>query len=554
MDKQWHRVLSRQLRRSGFDDSSKITDNWHDFLKKVSKSYYDMDETLEFINRSIEISSEEMRELQAKLENKNDRLKSLVYSDVLTGLGNRKLFLDKFREMLNDRDEADDLLVLMYLDLDEFKRINDTMGHDVGDSLLKIVGKRLTACIGDVGVVARIGGDEFVVMMPNTSRWGQVVRLAERILEELSKPMELQRQLITIEASIGITIAPCDGTNVNELMKNADLAMYHAKDQGRNNFQFYHPGMQAEARERLQLENELRRALDTAEFTVHYQPLVRLRDHEITGVEAFARWIRPNGVVVSPRRFIPLAEERGLISKLSSEIFKLVFNDAARLFKLAPGLNVSLNLSSHEVYDPEFPDRVTRFSEERGVPIHQLQLEINEQIFQNSTETLVQKIHQLKDIGVSIVMDDLGTSALSLRSLRSLPIDILKISAEFLRDITSDDKSLGVISAIMKMAHKLRITIVAKGIDHRKQLEIMTKRGCDLVQGHLFSDPVDIERLCALIEDMGIQGYLYTHPLGWISCPPNGDQPGAKTAPSCLSLSQSSLSFYRRHAPPGLLL
>ena len=492
--------------------------------------------------------------LRRVVDEKVAELESFAHSDALTGLGNRKLFLDRLEAMLERCQETNEMLALMFLDLDQFKRINDTIGHDAGDALLKTIAQRLVDSVREVDIIARLGGDEFVVMMPETPRWGRVVSTAECILNIVGEPVELQGEIVTIGTSIGITIAPVDGTDAGELMKNADLAMYHAKEQGRNNFQFYNPSMKAKVQKRLQMENKLRAALDAEEITVHYQPLVRLLNHRIVGVEAFVRWFDHDDEEIPTNEFIPLAEERGLIARVGDQVLKIIHRDACNIQKLAPNIKFSVNLSPVEFCDPDFLERITGFLETTDFSPSNLQFEIFEGAFSHNSTGVNGKLDTLKKLGISVAIDDFGISASSLSILKRLHANVLKIGREFLYDIPNDQSDVEIVSALVAMAHKLGLKVVAEGIERREQLEMIARSGCDFAQGNLFSKPLDVNEFCDVLEQVGLEGYLFTQPLAWIGSNLTRHTDETENGNFVDPFVQSSAPFFRRHQGPRFLL
>lgn len=435
----------------------------------------------------------------------------LAYYDSLTGLANRVLFKDRLSNALSYADRHHQHLATLFIDLDRFKVINDTLGHTVGDRLLTHVAERLSESVrqsDSVGrhadhepphALARLGGDEFTILLTALPAPEDAGRVARRILESLAHPFSIDGHEIFISASIGISIFPTDGSTVEALLKNADTAMYHAKEQGRNNCQFYSSGLNAAAAERLDLENELRRALEREEFLVFYQPKLNIHSRKILGAEALVRWKHPKRGVVPPGVFLNAAIDTGLIRPMD----EWVLREACRQVKAwevagLPPITVSANVSNSLFHGRTLPTTVADALRESGLNSSQLELELTESIAMRDVEASVTMLEGLRTMGVRLSIDDFGTGYSSLSYLQRFPLSRLKIDQSFVRDLLTNENNVKITRAIIAMAHSLNLSVLAEGVETEGQLAKLREEGCDEVQGYLFSRPVcaeDFERL-----------------------------------------------------------
>jgi len=448
-----------------------------------------------------------------------DQVRHLAYHDSLTGLGNRLLFKERLALALREAKLEGHLVGLMFLDIDHFKVINDTLGHSAGDELLEHVSDRLITCVrlrdritglAD-STVCRLGGDEFTILLTDVKDEAQITRVAERILQSLAHPFEIRGQEIAIGGSIGITIWPNDGEDVEALLRNSDTAMYHAKKKGRNNYQFYTESMKEAAYKRLKLENKLRRAIERDEFHVFYQPKLELESGRITGIEALARWRDPELGFVLPDDFIPLAEEIGSILAIGEWVLRTAARQNAEWIAAGlPPVRVSVNLSPHQIEDRSFVETVRHILEETGLDPAQLELEITESTLMDDEEVAVQLLRELKELGISLSLDDFGTGYSSLSYLRLLPIDTLKIDRSFVRRIANDEDDAALVGAIISMAKALRLRVVVEGVETEQQRDCLYELGCDEIQGFLFSVPLAANSAAALLKSHHEQ--LQAHP------------------------------------------
>lgn len=427
-------------------------------------------------------------------------LHRLAFYDPLTGLANRQLFRDRLAHVVRRSRRSQEPAALMFLDLDGFKRINDTLGHDAGDQLLEHVARWLTGCVREEDSVGRLGGDEFVVLLSRISGPEATARVAETILRRLCQRVRLNEHEVNITVSIGVTMIPHDSEDPGVLMKYADLAMYRAKERGRNNYQFFTPAMNLQAARRLLQQEELTRALDEDRFVLHYQPKVDIQSQQVVGVEAFLRWQHPERGIISAQQFIPLAEETGLIVRLGEMALRQACIQIQALERAGfERLRVAVNLSVRQVTDPGFLDLFRQIITETGVVPERLELELPAPLLNEEPHALRVLLNALRDTGARLILDDFGTGACSLAALQQMPLDAVKIDDRFIRDIPYNSNATDVASAVIALARKLRLTVVAEGVETPHQLEFLQQAGCAQCQGNLFSHPLDEDSLISYL-------------------------------------------------------
>ncbi|MFI7857890.1 EAL domain-containing protein [Pseudomonas promysalinigenes] len=423
------------------------------------------------------------------------RIHRLAYYDALTHLPNRTLFQDRLHTALQQAERQKSWVVLMFLDLDRFKPINDSLGHAAGDRMLKDMALRLLACVDEDDTVARMGGDEFTLLLqPRATRdmaLNRAIHVAENILGGLVRPFVLEGREFFVTASIGIALSPQDGNELSQLMKNADTAMYHAKERGKNNFQFYQTEMNASALERLELESDLRHALEQNEFILYYQPQFSGDGKRLTGAEALLRWRHPTRGLVPPGDFIPVIEELGLVVDVGDWVLREASRQLKHWHKNKVRVpKVSVNISARQFSDGQLGTRIATILEETNLPPACLELELTESILMREVDEAMQILASLKNLGLSIAVDDFGTGYSSLNYLKQFPIDVLKIDRTFVDGLPEGEQDAQIARAIIAMAHSLNLAVIAEGVETHEQLEFLREHGCDEVQGYLFGRPM----------------------------------------------------------------
>jgi diguanylate cyclase (GGDEF)-like protein len=428
------------------------------------------------------------------------QIERLAYEDALTGLANRVRFEDRLGIALAAARRESHPLAVLFIDLDRFKVVNDSLGHKVGDVLLQQVADRLLPLIRLSDTLARVGGDEFVLLLSKIDQRESAGIVARKIQETFRKPFRIGLRELFVTPSIGISVFPEDGDDADALVKNADVAMYVAKQRGRDNYQFYSRSGQRGGLERLELESKLHHAIDNEEFRVHFQPHVSLRNGVITGMEALVRWKHPTRGILLPADFISLAEDSGLIVDLGMLVLKLACRQArAWRNKGYRDLSIAVNLSIRQLQEADFASRVQDVLEETALPPGQLRLEITESVAMQNLDISIEALGKLKRLGVGITMDDFGTGYSSLSYLKILPVDTLKIDRSFIRDVARDTNDASIVRASIVLAHELRLRVVAEGVETPDQLHFLRQHQCDEVQGFLFSPAVPAEKLEALL-------------------------------------------------------
>ncbi|MGI4765001.1 MAG: putative bifunctional diguanylate cyclase/phosphodiesterase [Janthinobacterium lividum] len=418
--------------------------------------------------------------------------------DALTGLANRSAFQARLKEAHVRLDRNSEGFAVLAVDLDRFKQVNDTLGHPVGDSLLRKVAERLEATLRPTDTVARFGGDEFAVIQGGVSSVADADVLARRIVDLLGRAYVVDGHLINIGASVGIALAPTDGADPDVLMKNADLALYRAKKDGRDRFRFFEPEMNARMQERRSLELDLRKALALHEFELVYQPQMNLETDQLVGCEALIRWRHPTRGTVSPAEFIPLAEEIGLIIPIGEWVVRTACKEAARW---PAGLTIAVNLSPAQFKSKKLVEMVASALRSSGLAPHRLELEITEGLLLQENEANLATLHALRDLGLRISMDDFGTGYSSLSYLRSFPFDKIKIDRSFISGETSGADSMAIIGAIASLGASFGMTTVAEGVETPEQMQRIRTEGCTDVQGYLISRPISAADIATLFAD-----------------------------------------------------
>ena len=429
------------------------------------------------------------------------QIEQLATKDALTGLPNRVLLHDRLEQGIANANRKGEKLALMFIDLDRFKTINDSLGHHTGDLLLQAVAERLSLCVRKGDTLARLGGDEFIVALYELADVENVMLIAQKMLAAVSEPLEIGGYLLSTACSIGIGLFPSDGEDVATLMRNADTAMYHAKEKGRNNYQFFSSEMNVRAVERLHLENELRLAVQQGQFSLHYQPQVSIATGKIVGIEALARWIHPKtGIEVSPNRFIHVAEETGLIVPIGEWVLRSACAQAKAWHDLGHDkLRVTVNVSMGQFRGPRsLVDTISRALADTGLPARCLELEMTESLIFHNVEENIRLLAALGEMGTRIAIDDFGTGYSSLSYLKQLPVDTIKIDSSFIRDIFTDPSDAAIVAAIIAMARRLKLRVIAEGVETKEQLVALAELQCDEYQGFYFSRPLSAEQLTGM--------------------------------------------------------
>ena len=445
--------------------------------------------------------------LQATVRDITERKKAeslmyhLAHYDALTGLPNRTLFLDRLGQEIKKSNRSGLELTLLYIDLDQFKEVNDTLGHHVGDALLLDAAQRIAACVRETDTVARLGGDEFIVILAELGDPTHVERVAQAIIRTLTEPFQVGGETVYISASIGITLYPSDAADAENLLKNADQAMYVAKDGGRNRFSYFTSLLQEKALARSQLVKDLRGALAGGQFRVHFQPIVELATGAVGKAEALIRWQHPERGMVNPAEFIPLAEETGLINEIGDWVFRESVHWAKRWNELSPqGFQVSVNKSPVQFLAEIHHDDWLDYLRELDVPGECVTVEITEGLLLNAASGVTDKLLRFRDAGIQVSIDDFGTGYSALSYLKKFDIDYLKIDQSFVRNLVSDSSDLALSEAIIVMAHKLGLKVIAEGVETPEQRRLLAEAGCDYGQGYLFSKAVTPEEFELLLK------------------------------------------------------
>ena len=420
--------------------------------------------------------------------------------DALTKLPNRTLFTDRLNHALGESKRNNHKLAILFLDLDRFKNVNDTLGHDVGDLLLKEAAERLENCMRSSDTVARMDSNEFTIILTcdPTSRSCSIV--AKKIINAIYQPFYLNGMECSVSASIGISMSPSDGNNVETLMKNADVAMYQAKSAGRNNYQFYSPSMNVKALERLTLESDLRNALERNDLILHYQPQIDINTRKIIGSEVLVRWNHISRGLVYPNDFIPFAEETGIITQIDHSVIRNACNQNNLWQKMGlPPLSMAVNISARQFRQKNLVELISNYLNESGISSKCLVLELTESSIMENADIAVTMMKKLKEMHVNLAIDDFGIGYSSLNMLKYLPIDKLKIDRSFVRDVTCNASDAAIVTAIISMAHGLGLKVIAEGVETNEQFEFLRSLNCDVVQGFLFSKPVVADEFRELI-------------------------------------------------------
>ncbi len=429
-----------------------------------------------------------------------DTIRQMAYYDSLTGLPNRNLLNDRLAVALANAARNQQKVAILFLDLDHFKTINDSLGHEAGDHLLQQVSLRIKEVLRKQDTIARMGGDEFIILIPGLTDTDHTARLAEKILDAVTPVFKIGDNELYIGCSIGISIFPDDGMEIKTLLKNSDLAMYRAKEKGRNTFELYTPSMNFKAMERLAVEKNLRKALDREEFELYYQPKINLKSGKIAGVEALIRWDSPELGIVMPNQFIHIAEETRLIIQMGHWVF-LTACQQLKLWQKAglPEIPISVNLSVVQFTHPNLVSEISKILKQTNTPPHHLELEITESVLMQDTTLAISILNKLSELGIKISIDDFGTGFSSLNYLKNLPMDYLKIDQTFIKDFNLQTNA-AITKAIVTLAQSLNLKTIAEGVETEEQRKFLTELNCDEAQGFLFSKPIPKDEMGELLK------------------------------------------------------
>lgn len=440
-------------------------------------------------------------ERETLLEEKSEQLLHLAHHDHLTGLPNRTLFKDRLSQAIIASKRHEKEFALLFIDLDKFKTINDSLGHNVGDKVLVEASSRLKRCVRDEDTIARLGGDEFTIILQGVKNIHDISNISQKIVNEMREPVIVKEHSLYISASIGISLFPKDASSSDELIKYADTAMYKAKEEGRDNYQYYASQMTAYAFEKVVMDTSLRIAIKEEQFVVYYQPQIDVKTEKIIGMEALVRWRHPTLGLVPPGKFIPLAEESGLII----DIDKQVRRDAMKQFALwyKEGLNpgkLSVNLAMKQLNEKDFLIQLSNIMEELGFNSDWLELEVTEGQVMNNPELSIEKLKTIHAKGIDLAIDDFGTGYSSLSYLKKLPLTKLKIDQSFVRDIPQDEDDVAITKAIIALGKSLKLKLIAEGVEEESQKQFLIENGCDFIQGYLYSKPIEADEMTQMLK------------------------------------------------------
>jgi diguanylate cyclase (GGDEF)-like protein/PAS domain S-box-containing protein len=435
------------------------------------------------------------------LKKANQKMEHLALFDPLTGLANRRLFIERLHHSVLNARRHKKITALLFLDLDQFKRINDTLGHQAGDKLLLTIADRLQTCVRPQDTVARLGGDEFTILLNDITDIESIPNITKNILTKLKEPIKLGKHEIIVSTSIGITLSPNDSINSETLMKNADLALYMAKDNGRDGYHFFTESLNIRANKLLETENELREAIKHGDFYLNYQPQINLKTGEISSVEALIRWKHPVKGEISPYEFIPIAEETGLIVQIGQWVLNQACLEIQELNnQTGKSLRVAINLSSRQFEDPDLVTIVGKALSVSGLAAENLEIEVTESMLMKDMNSAIKQLNEIKSTGSTLTIDDFGSGYSSLSYLKSLPVDTLKIDQSFVYDIPEDLNAMEIASAVIAIAHKLNLRVVAEGVENIDQRDFLVINGCDFAQGYFFSRPLSCIQMHAFFD------------------------------------------------------
>ena len=489
---------SLRARKFSRDEIGSLVDDFNSMLQQIQAQDGELKKVQEHLEETVEIRTSELTELTLQLEHQ-------VYHDTLTGLANRITFDDHLQLAIEQSQRYGGKLAVLFLDLDRFKVVNDTLGHAIGDKLLIQVAKKFSSCIRSSDTLARLGGDEFGVLLMQINSASEVADVAHKLTKAIADPIKVEGYSLHPSTSIGICLFPEDGDNAETILKNADTAMYRSKDQGYNQITFFSSEMNAQVVRRHSLENKLRQAVREERLEVHYQARLDTESLNIIGVEALARWTDPEEGQISPSEFIPLAEDCGLIGVIDEWVLKSACSTVLQWYGgRTPEISLSVNLSPAQFIRKDLHGIVKQILARTGFPGSQLELEITESLFGPDSKDSRGVFEQLRELGVEISVDDFGTAYSSLSRLKQLPLNTLKIDQSFVRDLGKDPEDETIVRTIITMAHNLNLKVVAEGVETEVQYNFVKQHRCDAVQGFLFGKPVPAEEMEKRIKEGGV--------------------------------------------------
>lgn len=437
----------------------------------------------------------------SQIKEAQEKLDHLAHHDPLTGLPNRLLLIQRLEKAIRNARRHASLLAVVFIDLDRFKHINDSLGHSVGDQLLRSVAKRLQGAVRENDTVSRIGGDEFVLILEDIEKTDDVLNLIKKLMRHLESPHQLDEQVISITPSIGVCLYPADGEDPSALLRNADAAMYRAKEEGRNTFSYYTEELTRNAYERVMLENQLALAIKQDEFELYYQPQIDMQSGRLVGMEALIRWTSPELGQVSPAQFIPVAEDSGAIHVIGEWVLRDACRQGRRWLENGNAFGrISVNVAGPQIQRGGLPEIVADILKQTGMPAECLELEITESFIMQHTQSVVEQLQALRELGVSLAIDDFGTGHSSLAYLKQLPVHKLKVDQSFVRDIPGDPNDMAIVDAVIAMGRSLGLTVVAEGVETQQQADFLRKAGCHLAQGYLYGRPAPVDEISELAD------------------------------------------------------
>lgn len=436
------------------------------------------------------------KDVENKLQKQTELLNHQAYHDQLTNLPNRILFDDRLEQSIANSKRHEESFALLFIDLDNFKEINDTLGHNIGDKVLLLIAKKLSTCVRMEDSLSRLGGDEFTIILQNIKTPIAAAEVAQKLLDIINTKLTVNNHEIYISASIGISIYPKDASDKNDIIKFAVSAMYKAKEKGKNSYAFYSVDMTKITFEKVMLQNSMRTAITNEEFIVYYQPQINAKKGVITGMEALVRWKHSSMGLISPIKFIPIAEESGFIIHLDNYVMKQAMQDFTDWYKtgINPGI-LSLNLSIKQLVNDDFINYLIKIAKEIGFNLNWLELEITETQMMQDPLASIEKLNIISDIGIEIAIDDFGTGYSSLAYLKRLPVDKLKIDKSFIDNLPEDEEDCAISKAVIALAKSLNLKIIAEGVEHQKQKDFLLDNGCENIQGYYYSRPIPKEEM-----------------------------------------------------------